>query len=425
MNIAVFGLGYVGAVTAACLARDGHRVIGVDVAQAKVDIINSGHSPIVEEGMEEIVGAVVAAGRLQATTRVFDAIRDADIAIVCVGTPSRTNGSLDTSYVDKVSREIGGALRERDPHRPFLFVLRSTVLPGTVRDLVLPALADATGLPAGAGYEVVFHPEFLREGSAVHDFDDPPKIVIGERVPGCGKPLESIYCDFDAPLFKVSLGVAEAVKYADNVFHALKITYANEIAHFCGSRGVSAQEVMDIFCADTKLNLSRYYLRPGFAFGGSCLPKDLRAFLHAARQSDLRLPMLQGILPSNRARVERAAEQLLVTGARIVGLYGIAFKPGTDDLRESPYVTLAELLLGKGIDIRIYDPPVQYARLTGRNKSYIDATIPHLAERLVDNVENLMDCVLVATCHPIEPKTAELLRQAGVKILDVNLDVPL
>jgi GDP-mannose 6-dehydrogenase len=418
MNISVFGLGYVGIVTAGCLCKDGHRVVGVDVSAAKVEQMNAGHSPIIEEGIEDLIRAARDSGRLTATTSAADAIAATDMAIVCVGTPSEPNGSLSTRYVEAVVAQIGEQLRGRT--RPFLIVLRSTMLPGTMRSLVLPLLTEKAGAAPGTGFDVVFHPEFLREGTSIKDFYDPPKIVVGERAPGAADPLLALYTGFTAPVFRVSFEAAEMVKYCDNIFHALKITFANEIGQFCHALGVDSREVMEIFCSDTKLNLSPKYLRPGFAFGGSCLPKDLRAFLHAARRLDVATPMLAAVLPSNKAQIERVLEEILRTGARRVGFWGLAFKPGTDDLRESPLVALAELLGGKGIELKIHDEFVQVTRLIGGNKAFIEQTLPHLARLLVTNPAELNPCELIVVGHPVEAKTLANWLEQGKKVYDLT-----
>jgi GDP-mannose 6-dehydrogenase len=294
------------------------------------------------------------------------------------------------------------------------------MLPGTMRSLVIPRLEAATGAPAGQRFEAIFHPEFLREGSSVTDFYDPPKIVVGERERGAADRLLSVYQGFKAPIFRVGYDAAEMVKYCDNIFHALKITFANEIGQFCRALDIDSREVMDVFCADTKLNISSKYLRPGFAFGGSCLPKDLRAFLHAARQHDVPTPMLAGILPSNKGQIESAAEQILATGARRVGMWGLAFKPGTDDLRESPLVALAEILCGKGLDLKIHDEFVQVTRLVGGNKAFIEQTLPHLAKLLVQTPAELGECELIVLGHPAPQAVREGWQQAGQRLHDLT-----
>jgi GDP-mannose 6-dehydrogenase len=417
MRICVFGLGYVGAVTAACLAEDGHEVIGVDVSPGKVANINGGIAPIVEERIGELVSSNVQKGRLRASVSASEGLSGADIAIVCVGTPSRADGSLDLTFVEGVAREIGGVLAGTD-RRPLL-VFRSTMLPGTMDTTVFPALRE--GGRGASGIRAVYHPEFLREGSSVRDFYEPPKIVVGELAAGDAEALLALYGPkYACPRIVCSIAEAEMVKYCDNLFHALKVTFANEIGMFCHGLGIDSQKVMGMFCQDTKLNISHRYLRPGFAFGGSCLPKDLRALLAAARMRALDLPMLQGMLASNRHQVERAASMVLSTGARRIGFYGLAFKPGTDDLRESPYVELAERLLGKGAKLVIHDRHVQLSRLIGRNRSFVEQVLPHLADMLTDDVDGLQGCDLVVVCHrPPDDLRAHWV-EAGVSQLDLT-----
>ena len=417
MKISVFGLGYVGVVTAACFAKEGHQVLGVDISGDKVSQMNAGQSPIVEETIGELIAEARASGLLSATTDAPEAIASSDIIIVCVGTPSAPNGSLETAHVSAVCRQIGAALKSTT-HRPTI-VIRSTMLPGSMRGLVIPALREAVGPDLEKLCKVVFHPEFLREGSSVKDFYDPPKIVVGEENPGDGDELMRLYDGFTAPVFRSPYEVAEMVKYCDNMFHALKITFANEIGLFCAGLGIDSRQVMDIFCSDTKLNISRSYLRPGFAFGGSCLPKDMRAFLHSARQRDVETPMLAGILPSNKAQIERAAQMILRTGKRNVGLWGLAFKPGTDDLRESPLVALAEILCGKGVDLRIHDEFVQVTRLVGGNKAFIEQSLPHLARLLIHTPQDLESSDLIIIGHPATPEQVAKWLDEGKSIVDL------
>ena len=418
MNISIFGLGYVGIVTGGCLSKDGHRVIGVDISASKVAQINAGCNPILEQGIEELMRSGVNSGRLTATTSAAEAVAATDMAIICVGTPSESNGSLCTRYIEGVVAEIGHQLRVRT--KPFLVVLRSTMLPGTMRSLVLPLICEKSGSAAGARFEVVFHPEFLREGTAIEDFYDPPKIVVGERIPGAADKLMELYAGLTAPVFRVSYEAAEMVKYCDNIFHALKVTFANEIGQVCHAQGIDSREVMDIFCSDTKLNLSPKYLRPGFAFGGSCLPKDLRAFLYAARRHDVATPLLASVLPSNKSQIERVLDAILRTGARRIGLWGLAFKAGTDDLRESPLVTLAELLCGKGVDLKVHDEFVQVTRLVGGNKAFIEQTLPHLARLLVAAPSELATCELIVLGHPVDAQPLNTWLEQGKKVYDLT-----
>jgi len=423
MNISVFGLGYVGVVTAACFAREGHKVTGVDVQQVKVDMINAGQAPIIEEQIGELVVAAVRNNSLRATTDTVAAIRDTDLAIVCVGTPSRSNGSLDNRYIAQVMQEIGEALRDRAT--PFHVVVRSTMVPGSMQDLVIPILERASGRSAGQGYEVVFHPEFLREGSSVFDFYHPPKIVVGEHRPGAAQAIMALYPEkIEAPRITCRMDVAEMVKYCDNLFHAVKVTFANEVGQFCHAHGINSIEVMEIFCQDKKLNISHRYLRPGFAFGGSCLPKDLRAFLAVAGTRDLKLPMLESVLPSNRSQIERVLAMILSTGARYIGFHGIAFKPGTDDLRESPHVELAERLIGKGRNLVVFDEKVQFARLLGGNKSFVEEKFPHLAGLLTDRVEALAECDAILLAHPASAESIVAWKAAGRLVVDLTGQPP-
>jgi GDP-mannose 6-dehydrogenase len=419
MKISVFGLGYVGVVTAACLAREGHKIIGVDVQPIKVDMINSGQSPIIEEQIDKLVFDAVSNGSLKATLDSNVAVKSSDLAIVCVGTPSKGDGSLDNQYITQVVSQIGRALREREA--PFYIVIRSTVLPGTLRDLVIPTLEQSCGRALGDGYEVTFHPEFLREGTSVSDFYNPPKIVVGEASPGSSQKVLDLYsAEIEAPRIVCSIEVAEMLKYCDNLFHALKITFANEVGQFCRCNGIDSQEVMSIFCQDTKLNLSAKYLKPGFAFGGSCLPKDLRAFLSVARMQNLKLPMLENVIVSNQQQIERSLDLVLSTNASRIGFHGIAFKPGTDDLRESPLVELGERLLGKGKKLVIFDEKVQIARLIGGNKSYVEQVFPHLAGFLTEQIDRLLDCEVVLIGHPVSEECLQNYLKNGIKVMDLT-----
>lgn len=389
MKISVLGLGYVGAVSAACLARDGHEVMGVDPNEVKVDLISSGRSPIVEPRLADIIGRAVGDGRLYATTDVIAAVRDSDLALICVGTPSLRNGGIDLQYVRRVCEQIGAALREH-PGAPVV-VMRSTLLPGTMRELVIPTLEAHSGKRAGVEFGVCINPEFLREGTAVHDYDHPPKTVIGEVNRASGNLLASVYASMPAPLIRTDIETAEMVKYADNAWHALKVGFANEMGNLAKALDIDAHRVMDIFCQDTKLNLSPYYLKPGFAFGGSCLPKDLRALLYKAKTLDLSLPILAAILPSNEEQIERGVRAVIDKGSKKVGILGFSFKAGTDDLRESPVVELAERLIGKGYDLRVYDSNVRLASIHGANRDYILNHIPHISRLMVQNADEILE----------------------------------
>jgi GDP-mannose 6-dehydrogenase len=400
MNISIFGMGYVGIVTGACLAKMDHRVIGVDISDYKISLINEGKSPIIEDDINEIIEETVANGRLSATSDAAYAIAETELAIICVGTPSKPSGELDSQYVEKVCMQIGELIRERK--ESFLFVIRSTVLPGTVRDKLIPILEDSTGRSVGEGYDIVFHPEFLREGTSIYDFYHPPKIVLGRRNDRVGGLMMDLYQGIESPRHFTSIETAEMVKYSDNLFHALKITFANEIGQLCHKLSIDSHDVMDVFCTDTKLNISARYLRPGFAFGGSCLPKDLRAFLYYARSHDLHLPMLDNVLISNQKQIERVLQMILAAGGQKIGFYGLSFKPGTDDLRESPLVELAERLLGKGKEILIFDEKVKYANLIGGNKSYVGEKLPHLASLLVEEYAELKNADVLLLGHPLK-----------------------
>jgi GDP-mannose 6-dehydrogenase len=389
MKLSVLGLGYVGTVSAACLAREGHDVVGVDPERSKVDAVNAGRSPIIEKDIGPIVREQVAAGRLRATTQVADAVRHADLCLVCVGTPSRANGDIELKFVRRVCEQIGAALRGHEG-APAV-VIRSTLLPGTMREMVIPVLEQASGRRAGADFGVCLNPEFLREGSAVHDYFHPPRTVIGELNRASGDLLAELYAEIKAPLVRTDIETAEMVKYADNAWHALKVGFANEIGNLSKALGVDSHRVMDIFCQDTKLNLSPCYLKPGFAFGGSCLPKDLRALLYRAKTLDVELPILASILPSNALQVERALQAVIDAGHGKVGVLGFSFKAGTDDLRESPVVELAERLLGKGYDLRVYDRNVSLARLHGANRDYILNRIPHISRLMVASVDEVLE----------------------------------
>lgn len=401
MKVTVFGLGYVGSVTAAALARDGHHVVGVDVQATKLDAINEGRSPVLEAGVDQVVAEAAAAGRLRATDDPADGLRDAEVSLICVGTPSRPDGSLDLQYVEQVAAQIGSKLSHTaDDHR---VVVRSTVLPGSTRGRVLPAIENAAGRSAGNGFDVCTNPEFLREGSSLKDYDAPPRILVGEREPGGGAPVLELYAGVDAPRYSVPLEVAEAVKYTDNAFHALKVTFANEIGRVWEAAGADPVRVMKIVAEDTKLNISPVYLRPGFAFGGSCLPKDLRALTFAARDRNVGIPMLDHVIPSNEVQIRRAFEAIRQSGARRIALLGLAFKADTDDLRESPLLALAKSLIGEGCELRIHDPAVLLARLHGSNREYLERELPHITRLLHEDVDTTVaDAQLVVIGHGVD-----------------------
>lgn len=422
-RISVFGLGYVGVVSAACLARDGHTVVGVDPNQTKVGLINDGKTPVIEAEVDDLIREAVAAGRLSAGSNAQAAVAETDVSLICVGTPSQRNGSLDLRYVEAVCREIGRAIRTKDGYH--VVVMRSTMLPGTMLDLVVPTLEEESGKVAGEGFGVAINPEFLREGSAVYDYSNPPKTVIGCSDEKSGTSVSELYSHLPGDLVVTDLKTAEMVKYVDNVWHALKVGFANEVGNVAKALGVDGHRVMEIFCLDTKLNLSPYYLKPGFAFGGSCLPKDLRAFTYKARTLDLELPILESILPSNELQVRRGFEMVASKAGRHVAILGFSFKAGTDDLRESPLVELIERLIGKGYDLRVYDRNVNLARLVGANRDYILNRIPHIAALMVDDMKDAIagaDVVVIGNGDPEFRDVSERLRsdQHLVDLVRVN-----
>ena len=380
MKISIFGLGYVGAVSLACLSRDGHEVIGVDIEQAKLELIRAGKTPVVEEGMVELMANVASSGKVSVTVDAKQAVLASEISLICVGTPSAPNGSQDQGAVLRLAEQIGQALAEKS--EPHVVVFRSTLVPGTVEDVLRPIIERVSGKRDGVDFHLCFQPEFLREGSSIRDYDKPPFTIIGANHDYPIERLQALFGHLPCKFIKTSVRSAEMMKYSCNNFHALKITFANETARLCDALGVDPFEVMDLVCQDTQLNISRAYLRPGFAFGGSCLPKDLRATTYLAKTHDLELPMLAGILPSNRQHLDQALNKLLAQGKRKVGFIGLSFKTGTDDLRESPLVTLAEQLIGKGMQLSVYDPEVHLASLLGANRSFVQKHLPHIGEML-------------------------------------------
>lgn len=389
MKISIFGMGYVGAVCAACFAERGHEVIGVDVSADKVNLINAGKSPIVEPGLEELLAEGVKAGRLRATRDTREAIENSELTMICVGTPSKKSGDLDLSYVEAVTRQIGAVLKHKTARHTI--VVRSTVLPGTVNGLVVPTLEDASGKLAGVDFGIAVNPEFLRESTAIYDYNHPPMTVIGEWDKASGDLLASLYEHLPAPIIRKAIEVAEMVKYSCNVWHATKISFANEIGNIAKALGVDGRQVMEVVCEDTKLNLSDYYMRPGYAFGGSCLPKDVRALTYRATQMDVEIPLLKSLMTTNSAQVKKAFDLVESFGKKKVGLLGLSFKAKTDDLRESPLVELAELLLGKGYELSIYDKNVEYARVHGANREYINGKIPHISSLLKSDVREVVE----------------------------------
>ncbi|MEN6484300.1 MAG: UDP-glucose/GDP-mannose dehydrogenase family protein [Syntrophobacteraceae bacterium] len=411
MRVSIFGLGYVGAVTAGCLADAGHIVTAVDTNRTKVDLINGSRSPIIEKDIERILAANVQGKRLRATTDHAGAVRDSDVSLICVGTPSQPNGDLDLRYVRGVVEQIGHEIGRKDDYH--LVVVRSTILPGTMRKTIIPVLREKSGKTPGTDFGVCMNPEFLREGSAVSDFYNPPKTVIGQLDERSGNVAEMLYESLHVPVFRTALEVAEMVKYTDNAWHALKIGFANEIGNICKELKIDSHQVMDIFCRDTKLNLSRCYLRPGFAFGGSCLPKDVRALNYKAKMLDLEIPILSSILKSNAGQIERGLGMIMQNGCKSIGILGFSFKEGTDDLRESPVVELIERLIGKGYFLKIYDPNVNIARLMGANRDYILNHIPHISNLMVDTLREAVEgseVVVIGTNYPEFSKLRDSIR---------------
>jgi GDP-mannose 6-dehydrogenase len=389
MKISIFGLGYVGAVSLACLARDGHSVIGVDVDQAKLDLIRSGKTPVVEEGMVDLMAQVAAGGKVSVTNDVMRAVLDSEVSLVCVGTPSAPNGSQDQSAMLKLAHDLGRAMRGKSGGHVFVF--RSTLVPGTVEDVLRPIIEQESGKRDGHDFHVCFQPEFLREGTSIRDYDRPPYTVVGANAEAAFARLRELFGHLPCEFHATSIRAAEMVKYCCNNFHALKITFANETARLCEALGVDAFQVMDLVCKDRQLNISPAYLKPGFAFGGSCLPKDLRATMYLAKTRDVEIPMLGNVLASNRMHVEHAIAKVLASGRRRVGMIGLSFKTGTDDLRESPLVLIAEQFIGKGLSLLVYDPEVHLSRLLGANRRFIEQHVPHIGSLMRERIESVID----------------------------------
>jgi GDP-mannose 6-dehydrogenase len=420
MKISIFGLGYVGAVSLACLSRDGHDVIGVDIDRTKLDLIAAGKTPVVEEGMVDLMQRVAVSGRVTVTTDSRAAVRDSELSLVCVGTPSAANGSQDQKAILHLAREIGAALKTKaDTH---VVVFRSTVVPGTVEDILRPIIEEESGKKDGVDFHLCFQPEFLREGSSIRDYDKPPFTIIGANHALPAERLQALFGHLPCKFIRTTVRSAEMMKYCCNNFHALKITFANETARLCSALGVDPFEVMDMVCQDTQLNISKAYLKPGFAFGGSCLPKDLRATSYLAKVHDVELPMLSSILASNQAHLALALDKVLATGKRRVGFLGLSFKTGTDDLRESPLVTLAEQLIGKGMQLSIYDPEVHLSQLLGANRRYIEQHLPHIGSLVRGDMEAVIaesEVIVVGIGTP--EVAAALARQAkaGQTVIDL------
>lgn len=401
MKISVFGMGYVGCVSAACLADEGHDVIGVDINQEKIDHINAGKSPIIEEGMDDLMARVTQKKKLIATFDAKKAVMNSEITMITVGTPSKDNGDLDLTYVERVAAKIGNLLANKDSFH--IIVLRSTVLPGTTENILIPILEESSGKKNYVDFDVYFNPEFLREGTSIKDFHSPPFTVIGTHDTSAKGKLDQLYSTIDAPLFKTSLKSSEMLKYVNNTFHGLKVAFANEVGMICKNLGIDSHEVMHLFCQDTKQNLSSYYLKPGFAFGGSCLPKDIRALTYKSKSVDYDSKILNAIIPSNENQIAEAMRMITATGKKKIGILGLAFKSGTDDMRESPSVALTEILIGKGYQLSIYDKNVSLAKLTGANKAYIEKEIPHISNLLatsVDEVFEQSDVIIICSKDP-------------------------
>ncbi|MDX1722203.1 MAG: UDP-glucose/GDP-mannose dehydrogenase family protein [Pseudomonas sp.] len=419
MRISIFGLGYVGAVCAGCLSARGHEVIGVDISPSKIDLINQGRSPIVEPGLEALLEAGVKAGTLSGSTDVQAAVRSTELSLLCVGTPSKRNGDLALHFIESVCAQVGTALREKSAWHTV--VVRSTVLPGTVRTVVIPILEECSGKRAGIDFGVAVNPEFLRESTAIEDYNYPPMTVIGELDQRSGDLLQGLYQELDAPIVRKSIDVAELIKYTCNVWHATKVTFANEIGNIAKAAGVDGREVMGVICQDHKLNLSKYYMRPGFAFGGSCLPKDVRALNYRAGQLDVEVPLIGSLMRSNSAQVQHAFDIIASYDKRKVALLGLSFKAGTDDLRESPLVELAEMLIGKGYELNIYDSNVEYARVHGANKDYIESKIPHVSSLLDSDFERVVERSDVIVLGNADERFRALARQVpdGKQVVDL------
>jgi len=414
MKINIYGMGYVGCVTAACLAEGEHIVTGIDIDSTKVSIINKGKSPIIEKGLQDIIRKGIQSKNFSATT---NNIPEAEVSIICVGTPSRENGSLDLNHIINVAQQIGISMRKLSSYH--VVNIRSTVLPGTVEDIIMPILLKTSGKSMGRDFGVCMNPEFMREGTSIHDFYNPPFTIIGELDERSGNRVANIYKKINAPLFRTQIKVAEMIKYACNAFHAVKVSFGNELGNICKRLHINSHMVMDIFCQDTKLNLSPYYLKPGFAFGGSCLPKDLRAIIYKSKEIDLELPLLNSLLPSNRKQIEVAYEFIRKCGKKKIGILGMSFKIGTDDLRESPMVDLIEILLGKGYDVNVYDKEVSLARIHGSNKRYINKVIPHISTLLKSTMAEAFDNVDVVVIGNKNKEFLEYLKRYKKKRLHV------
>lgn len=419
MRTSIFGLGYVGCVTAACLARDGHTVIGVDVNRQKAEMVGAGQSPVEEPGLDALIKEVVRSGNLKVNFDSQAAVLESQVSLICVGTPSNSNGSLNLQYIENVCGEIGKALATKPDYH--VVVIRSTVLPGSVEEKLIPILEQHSGRRAGVDFGVCANPEFLRESSAINDYVHPSFILIGELDQRSGDTVQAMYASVDAPVIRTTIQNAQMVKYASNAFHAVKVTFANEIGNLCKVHGMNGQQVMEIFGQDRQLNISPAYLKPGFAFGGSCLPKDLRALLYRAKERDVECSLLSSVLPSNQKQVELGIKLVERTGKKQVGILGLSFKAGTDDLRESPAIILAETLLGRGYQIRIFDETVQLTRLVGANKSYVEKELPHIASLMSPSIEQLVaqSEVLIVTSNSKSFRQIPQMIQAHQTLIDL------
>ncbi|MGB3940183.1 MAG: UDP-glucose/GDP-mannose dehydrogenase family protein [Candidatus Manganitrophaceae bacterium] len=410
MRLSILGLGYVGSVCAGCFAKEGHHVLGIDNNLTKVEMLNSGVAPIIEKDMDQIVKEAVFSRKLSASLNAREGVLFSDVILVCVGTPSKGNGSLDLSHLEQVCIEIGDALKEKKEY--CTVVIRSTILPGTTEGTLIPILEKRSGKKMGREFGVCYNPEFLREGSAVNDFYHPPKTVIGQVEEKDGALLSELYSKFPPPFIRTSIKVAEMVKYVDNTFHGLKVAFANEVGSLCKELRIDSHDVMRIFCMDEKLNLSSYYLKPGFAFGGSCLPKDIRALMYKSKSLDLDLPLINSILRSNERQLKRGIQKIIDTGKKKVGILGLSFKAGTDDLRESPMVEVVETLIGKGFEVKIYDRNVTLSRLIGKNKKYLEEHIPHISSLMVESLEALLENTEVIVIGNKSEDFSEVVKRA-------------
>jgi GDP-mannose 6-dehydrogenase len=422
-RISIFGLGYVGTVTAACLAHRGNDVIGVDLSRGKVEALDTGRSPIVEPGLSDLITKCHESRHLHATTDSASAVLNTDISFLCVGTPSLRNGKLDLGHLEPVCRDIGEVLKKKAEFH--LVVLRSTVLPGTAESIVVPVLEKTSGKKLGTDFGVCVNPEFMREGTAIADFLEPAMTVIGASQPAHSRMLHDLYAWVPGQIFETTFRTAEMVKYVCNAWHAVKVSFANEVGTFAKALGVDAEAVVDIFAADTKLNISSRYLKPGFAFGGSCLPKDVRALNYRAKELDLELPLFESIMPSNQIHLERAAGMVLATGKKKIAVLGLSFKAATDDLRESPQVQLVKRLIGEGRQVQVWDDNVSLGRLIGSNRQYIEEAIPHIGSLLSSDLDQVLQAaeVVVLGTRGIDKKTLDTKLRSDQTVIDlVNLE---